>query len=248
MAIWPGPSRRWVFFEKNPRMIDGKRVLGVIPARGGSKGIPGKNIRPLGGKPLIAWTIEAGKRSAHLDRLVLSSDDDDIARVAEECGCEVPFRRPAELARDDTPGVEPPLHALAMLPGYDYVVLLQPTSPFRIAADIDACLEKCVAEKAPACVSVVEASQSPYWTYIMTVQGRLRPCVKDAPVFARRQDVPPAYVLNGAVYAAEAAYLNEKRSFLGEETVAHIMPRERSPDLDTMLDWQFAEFMMAETA
>lgn len=223
-------------------MIGGKKVLGVIPARGGSKGIPGKNIRILGGKPLIAWTIEAAKGSAYLDRLVLSSDSADIIRVAKEYECEAPFVRPAELARDDTPGVEVPLHALSMLPGYEYVVLLQPTSPLRSVADIDGCLEKCVAEKAPACVSVSEAAESPYWMYVIDGQGRLEPFAGKARTFVRRQDIPPAYLLNGAVYAAETPSLISTRSFITGDTVAFPMPRERSLDIDDELDWGFAEY------
>ena len=111
-------------------MIAGQRVLGVIPARGGSKRVPGKNVRKIRGKPLIAWAIEAAKKSRHIDRLILSSDDPAIIEAAKGCGCEVPFVRPAELAQDDTPGVAPVLHALAMLPGYDLVVLLQEKSPY----------------------------------------------------------------------------------------------------------------------
>nr|HPK54819.1 acylneuraminate cytidylyltransferase family protein [Smithellaceae bacterium] len=117
-------------------MIQGKTVLAIIPARGGSKGIPRKNITNLAGKPLIAWTIEEAKKSKYIDRLILSSEDNEIIQVAKEWGCEVPFIRPRELAEDDTLGIEPVLHALNTIKKkYDYVVLLQPTSPLRSVDD-----------------------------------------------------------------------------------------------------------------
>jgi N-acylneuraminate cytidylyltransferase len=143
-------------------MINGLKVLAIIPARGGSKGLLGKNIRPLGEKPLLAWTIETARQSRYIDRLVLSSEDAEIIRIARAWDCEVPFVRPAELSRDETPGILPILHALARLPGYDLVVKLQPTSPLRSADDIDACIERCSRSDVPACVSVVEPVQSPY--------------------------------------------------------------------------------------
>src|ERR1039458_650454 len=118
-------------------MINDKTVLGVVPARGGSKGVPRKNIRMAAGKPLIAWTIEKALKSQYIDRLVLSSEDLEIMEVALRYGCDVPFRRPVELASDDTPGIAPVLHVLEKLPGYSYVALLQPTSPSRAAEDID---------------------------------------------------------------------------------------------------------------
>ena len=113
-------------------MINGKKVLAIVPARGGSKSLSGKNIKLLAGKPLIAWTIDEAKRSEYIDRLILSSDDEDIINVARSaCDCDVPFVRPKELAQDDTPGIEPILHAINEIPGFDLVVKLQPTSPLR---------------------------------------------------------------------------------------------------------------------
>src|SRR5271157_3678171 len=142
-------------------MIQNQSVLALIPARGGSKGVPRKNLREIAGKPLIAWAIEAGRQSRYIDRLILSSEDPEIMAQARSWGCEVPFVRPAELARDDTPGMEPVLHALTALPEeYDYVVVLQPTSPLRLAEDIDGCLETCLRQEAPACVTVAEVDQS----------------------------------------------------------------------------------------
>lgn len=225
-------------------MIDGKQVLAVITARGGSKGVPGKNIRPLAGKPLIAWTIEAARGSAYIDRLVLSSDDAEIIRVAQAWGCEVPFVRPAELARDETPGIAPVLHAIAALPGYDYVVLLQPTSPLRTAEDIDGCLKMCLQSGAPVCVSVCESGDSPYWMYTVASDGRMSPLLKSGTEAVRRQELPKVYVLNGAVYVAECRWLSENKTFVTPAALAFMMPGERSLDIDEEVDLLCAEAVM----
>lgn len=218
-------------------MIEGRTVLGIIPARGGSKGIPHKNIVDLGGRPLLAWTIEAARASRHIDRLILSSDDPAIMAVAESLGCEVPFVRPAELATDTADGLAPVFHALEALPErWDYVVLLQPTSPLRLGEDIDACLRACAPGKAPSCVSVCEAAKSPYWMFFREADGRLTPALPGTNYTARRQDLPTAYVLNGAVYAASADWFQATRGFITPETVCHVMPAERSLDIDTPLD------------
>jgi CMP-N,N'-diacetyllegionaminic acid synthase len=224
-------------------LIQGKKVLGVIPARGGSKGVPGKNIRIVAGKPLIAWTIEAAKKSNYLDRVILSSDDPEIIRVAKEWNLEVPFVRPADLARDDTPGIEPVLHALAELPGFDYVVLLQPTSPLRTVEDIDRCIERCLKLKAPSCVSVTVPDKSPYLMYTLEGQN-LRPLLRHN-AYACRQDMPKVLALNGAVYVAQIDWLHEKKVFVSEETVACEMPKERSIDIDEEIDLKFIQNLLS---
>jgi CMP-N,N'-diacetyllegionaminic acid synthase len=223
-------------------MIASLSVLAVIPARGGSKGVTRKNIKLLAGRPMLAWTIQAALASQYLDRVVLSSEDQEIIDTARELGCEVPFRRPVELATDETPGIEPVLHALAQLPGHDLVVLLQPTSPLRRASDIDGCLEKLVATGAPACISVREATDHPYWCYQQGASERLLPFVNFPPnTFNRRQDLPRAFAVNGAVYVARVPWLLASHSFLTEETVGHEMPPECSLDLDTPEDFAIAE-------
>jgi CMP-N,N'-diacetyllegionaminic acid synthase len=224
-------------------MIGSKRVLAVIPARGGSKGVPRKNIRDLAGKPLLAWSVEAAKGSKYIDRVILSSEDEEIIAVAKEWGCDVPFVRPRELAADDTPGIDPVLHALEMLPGYGYVVLLQPTSPLRTADDIDFCIEQMLRADAPCCVTVTEPSKSPYWMYTLGRDNRMEQLIKTG-LATRRQDLPKAYALNGAVYVAETNWLKETKSFLAEGVVAHIMPLERSFDIDTELDLFLAEAIL----
>jgi len=221
-------------------------VLAVMPARGGSKGVSRKNIRPVAGRPLLAWTLDAARGSRYIDRAVLSSEDEEIMQVARDLGCEVPFRRPTELARDDTPGIDPVLHAIGVLPGYQVIVVLQPTSPLRLAADIDACLERLVATGAPACVSVREAIDHPYWCYGTDPHGRLHPFVTPSDgAYARRQQLPRALSLNGAVYVARTTWLLTSRNFLTAETVGVEMPLSRSLDIDTDADLGVAEASLA---
>ena len=225
-------------------MINDHSVLGVILARGGSKGLPRKNVRDLAGKPLIAWTIEAGHESEYLDRLILSSDDEEIMEVAEEYGCEVPFRRPAELAQDDTPSMDALLHAMDQVPEYDYVVLLQPTSPLRTSEDINATIKKCRESGAPACVTVTETEKPPEWMYTMNERERLEPVMKSDEMVTRRQEASTTYVISGAVYVAWTDWLRETRDFVTDRTRAHLMPEARSADVDTALDLAWCEFLL----
>jgi N-acylneuraminate cytidylyltransferase len=226
-------------------MIEGKTILAVITARGGSKGVPGKNIRVVAGKPLIVWTIEEAKKSKYIDRLILSSEDGGIIDVAKQHGCEAPFVRPEELAGDEVSGVAPLIHAIETLQErYDYTMLLQPTSPLRIAADIDGCVEYCMSRKAPSCVSVVESEKPPYWMYLLREDGTMKPFVDVKLKSVRRQDLPTVYVINGAVYLTQTETLVRERSFHPEGTVAYKMPAERSLDIDTKLDVILSECLL----
>ncbi len=226
-------------------MINGNRVLGVIPARGGSKGVPGKNIRHVGGKPLIAWTIEAGQTSKIIDRVVLSSDDLEIISVAQKHNCDVPFVREPQLAEDTTPTIDVVLDALDRCPAYEWVVLLQPTSPLRTSQDIDQAIERCVALNAPSCVSVCLAQESPYWMFTLDHNTHLAALLPDQAA-TRRQDLPPVYSLNGAIYVANAEWLKRERTFLASETVAYEMPVERSLDIDTEFDFLQLKFILGD--
>ncbi|MFF5996799.1 acylneuraminate cytidylyltransferase family protein [Lysinibacillus sp. KU-BSD001] len=219
------------------------RFLAVIPARGGSKGVPRKNIKLLAEKPLIAWTIEAAKKSKYITTTIVSTDDEEIYAVAKEYGAEVPFMRPAHLAADDTPGVAPILHAIEQCPGYDYVVVLQPTSPLRTTEDIDGAIEKILENELAFCVSVVEATQSPYWMYTFKEHGVMQPLI-DTPLVVRRQDLPKAYILNGAIYVAKVEELKKTKNFLTPTTIAYEMPEERSFDIDVERDFFVCEWMM----
>lgn len=221
------------------------KILAIIPARGGSKGVPRKNIRDLAGKPLIAWTIEEAKRSKYIDRLILSSEDDEIIEVAKQYGCEVPFKRPLELAQDDTPGIEPVLHAIEQCPGYDYVVLLQPTSPLRTAEDIDGCIEKLLNSDADFCVSVTEPDKSPYWMYTLENE-RLIPLLPQEEFVARRQELPKVYALNGAVYVGKQDALLKSKSFIMDSTLISVMNRKNSVDIDTELDFELCSYLKRE--
>ena len=226
-------------------MIDDHSVLAIIPARGGSKGVFRKNIRKLAEKPLIAWTIEEAKRSKYIDRLILSSDDEEIMRIAKQWGCEVPFKRPVHLAQDDTPGINPVLHALETLSEqYEYVVLLQPTSPLRIADDIDKCIEACVQNQASTCVSVSWASQHPFWMYEICDTGMIKPFIRRNEVINRRQDLSRVYILNGAVYVSRVDLLILDKSFISSSTIAYIMPRVRSFDIDEEIDFKLCECIL----
>ncbi len=212
-------------------------MLALITARGGSKGLPGKNIRPVHGRPLIDFTIAAALKADCVDRVVLSTDDEGIAKVARQHGCDVPFMRPAALAGDETSSIDVVLDALDRLPAFDLVILLQPTSPARSADDIDAACRLLIDTDAPACVSVTPADQSPYWMYRIGDGHRLNPLLT-ASTATRRQDLPAVHVLNGAVYVARCDWLRAQRSFVGEGTVAYPMPRERSIDIDTIEDFE----------
>lgn len=228
-------------------MIDGKKILAIIPARGGSKGLPRKNIRYLSGKPLIAWTIEEAKKSKYIDRLILSSDDKEIITIAKSLGCEVPFVRPPNLAEDDSPIINSVLHAIKLLPGYDYVYLLQPTSPLRSVIDIDGCIELCLLKCANSCVSVTEVKESPYWMYFLDTESKMRPLIDDKKNI-RRQELPKLYILNGAIYVAQCNWLLKNQTFITTETISYFMPIERSLDIDTILDLCFAEVIIASTS
>lgn len=218
-------------------MIEGLSVLAVVAARGGSKGVPGKNVLAVGGRPLIAWTAAAARASRYIDRLIVSSDDDAIIAAATAAGCEAPYKRQASLATDDATSIDVVVDALQRIGGHDIVMLLQPTSPLRNTQDIDGTLERLVTSGAPACVSVRPAQEHPYWTFRLGTGGHLvRFAEPEGELPLRRQDLPAAWCLNGAVYAARVEWFLRERSFLSADTAAHTMPAERSLDIDTPAD------------
>lgn len=219
-------------------------LLAIIPARGASKGIPRKNIKLLGDRPLICWTIDAAKGATCIDRIIVSTEDEEIASVAREFGVDVPFMRPAELAADNTPGIDPVIHAISQLPDYKWVLLLQPTSPLRSSEDINGIWQLCQERGASSAVAVCEVEKHPYWMYQCSDAWRLEPYIRGRPDVTRRQDLPPAYALNGALYLAKIDWLLEQQHFIGPETLGYMMPPERSVDLDTPQDWQWVEFLI----
>ena len=227
-------------------MIGRNKILAIIPARGGSKGLPRKNVLDLDGKPMIAWSIEAAAGSQFIDRCIVSTDDAEIAEVARRHGADVPFMRPDQYACDESTTLDVALHALDELPGHDLVVILQPTSPLRTAYDIDQTIEAIVARQAPSAVSVYEPAKSPYWAYRTDDDGRLIGLLDQELASKRRQELPAAYVLNGAVYVARVDWLRDKLRFVTDETVAHVMPAERSLDVDTAFDLKLVAFYLHE--
>lgn len=214
-----------------------RRLLGLIVARGGSKGLPGKNLLPVAGRPLLHWTIDAGLSSKVISRLVISTDDEKIAEAASRAGCEVPFMRPPELATDTARSMDVVRHALQELPGFQHVVLLQPTSPLRAAVDIDEAYQKLLDSGASTCVSLCSADESPYHMYTLTNFGTVSPVIRNTDLSLRRQELPNTFVLNGAIYIGACAHITGGGDFLDDETVAHIMPRSRSLDIDTAEDF-----------
>lgn len=218
-------------------MISDQRVLAVVTARGGSKGVPGKNILPIGGTTLLRMTIDAARASRHIDRLVLSSDDPAIMQVALNAGCDVPFRRADSLASDVASSTDVVADALERLPGYSIVVLLQPTSPLRTGSDIDAALALLIRSGAPTCASIRAAQEHPYLTFQCDAVGQLVPFARHAEgETLRRQELPPAWCLNGAVYVANVEWFLRERTFLSPQTVGYVMPADRSMDIDTWAD------------
>ena len=226
-------------------MIFKKKVLGIITARGGSKGLPNKNILNLHGRPLIYWTIAAAKQSRYIDRLILSTDSEAIISLAQKYGCDVPFKRDSNLALDETASMTVVMDALERCSGYDCVVLLQPTSPLRTVEDIDGAIETMIEAKAPACVTLCEASESPSWMYKMNHQSQLKSISNAVPV-SRRQELERLFVINGAVYVANIEWLRKSLSFIADETVGYVMSREKSIDIDCKLDFLLAEVLMGQ--
>jgi len=224
-------------------------ILAIIPARGGSRGIPRKNVRLLCGKPLIAYTIEVALSSKLVNRVVVSTEDKEIADISKEHGAEV-ISRPPELAQDDTPSLPVFQHAIKHMEEMeDYrpeiIVVLQPTSPLRIAEDIDRAIEEFLEAKYDSVVSVCEVEHPPQWMYTLAGE-RLKPLIKGGKKVVQRQDASKVYRLNGAVYVYSRDTAMKENRVPGRDTKAYIMPLERSIDIDTELDFKLAELLMSE--
>lgn len=230
-------------------MINGKRVLGLILARGGSKGLPGKNLRPLRGKPLLGWTVDAAKQSSLLDALILSTDAEDIAAAGRAMGAETPFMRPAHLASDTATSIDAIAHAVQSLVEagrrFDYLVLMEPTSPLRETADIDAAITKLDTTGAEAVVSVARAeSVHPAFMYFKTDNDYLQPVIPATDRAPRRQDVAPVFFLEGTVYAAQIESLLRRKSFYHDATLGLEVPKWKSPEIDDEVDLLYVEAIM----
>lgn len=229
------------------------RVLGLIPARGGSKGIHRKNVRLLGGKPLLQYTAEVAIAAKRLDRLILSTDDESCARVGETCGLEIPFRRPPELAQHDTPMLPVVQHALDALETagdrFDAVCLLQPTHPFRLPEDIDGCIALLDESGCDSVVTIlpVPAAYSPHWSYYREEGGQLKLCTGERNPIARRQDLPPTFHREGSVYVTRRDVLVEGNSLYGDRMMGYLVDDSHTRiDLDDLEDWAMAERLVAQ--
>jgi CMP-N,N'-diacetyllegionaminic acid synthase len=224
-------------------VIQQKKILAVIPARGGSKGLPGKNLKKIFGKSLLQITKDAASNSKYIDQIILSSDDQGILEEAKKIGLNAPFIRPAELATDSANGIDVIIHAIEKSAvGFDYVIMLQPTSPLRSSVDIDAAIELCLARGAESCVSVTPASKSPLWMFSINADGNMEPALGHWDISKNRQALPTYYALNGAVYISSIAAFLKHRSFIHRGTIAYSMPVERSVDVDTELDLILCEY------
>lgn len=232
-------------------MIDGKRVLAIVPARKGSKGLPLKNIRPFAGKPLLAWPIAAARAAAHVDRVIISTDDRGFADIAVEHGADAPFLRPAELASDTAPSLGFILHALDTLEAdgdvYDYVVLLEPTSPLTESSDVDAALRQMVEAGADAIVGVSRHEAThPAFAVRRGGDGSITPyasvAFKDMP---RRQDIEPLFSLDGTVYISSVEGLRREQGFCHGRTLGYESERYKAQEIDDLVDFICVEAIAA---
>lgn len=226
------------------------RILGIVPARGGSKGVRRKNIRPLGGKPLLCYTAEAALASRSIAMTVLSTEDEEIAELGRVCGLHVPFLRPPELSKDDTPTLPVVVHALNWMERagekFDAVCLLQPTSPFRASDTIDACVDMLIQTQADSIVTVrlVPTEYNPHWVFKIDSTGQLRLFMKDANVITRRQALPPAYFRDGSIYLTRRNVILEDQSLYGQVSMGFIQNDEQHVNIDTLEDWERAEAIL----
>lgn len=228
----------------------GKKILAIIPARGGSKGVPRKNIKEICGKPLISYTIEAAKRSKYIDRVIVSTDDIEIETVSKNYGAEVPFLRPNELAGDNSPTIDCVIDVIKRLKideGYfpDYIALLQCTSPLRDENHINEAVEELMNSKMDGIVSINEVENNPYWTNVIN-NGRLEYFLEEGKKITRRQDLPKIYAMNGAIYIISTEVLIKEKTFEPDNICGYIMNSTESVDIDELLDFKIAELIMSE--
>lgn len=218
------------------------KILGLVNARGGSKGVPGKNIKLLGGRPLIAWSIAAGLGSRHLSKVVVSTDSEAIAEAARAAGAEVPFMRPAELATDTARQIDAIIHAVGFVEArdgrYDYVCLLQPTCPLRSSADVDGALDLLLSTGADSVVTVTDVGgRHPMTLYRKGKDGVLSPYLASDGAGVLRQDFEELYWRTGGVYAMKRDVVMERRSLYGQDIRGYAVPEERCFNIDSPFDW-----------
>jgi N-acylneuraminate cytidylyltransferase/CMP-N,N'-diacetyllegionaminic acid synthase len=232
-------------------MYKDKKILAVIPARGGSKGLPRKNIKLFLDRPLIAWTIEATKASKYIDKTIVSTDDQNIAKVSRRYGAEIPFLRPKRLSRDSSSSEDVAIHSIEYFRNkgidFDILILLQPTSPLRKHVDIDNAIKTLFRKKAKAVVSVNEAVHTPLWTNTLPLDGCMKSFLSSKVINKNRQSLPKYFQLNGAIFISFIDNFIRKRSFYVNRTFAYIMPKERSVDIDDIIDFKLAEILLRDS-
>ncbi|MGK0255268.1 MAG: CMP-N,N'-diacetyllegionaminic acid synthase [Mariniflexile sp.] len=232
-------------------MLNGKRVLAIIPARVGSKRLPNKNIMDLCGKPLIAYTIEAALKSDFIDKVIVSTDCDEISEISKKYGADVPFIRPGHLGADTSTTMDVVMHAVDKVKqihdDFDFIVLLQPTSPLRNFCNINQAVELMSTLEVNSIVSVCECEHSPLWSNTLPKNNSMKGFLNESITNKRSQDLPTFYRLNGAIYISEIEHLKKYGSFLTKDTFAYLMDRDRSVDIDDIRDFQLAEIIMSDT-
>ncbi|MBI2064465.1 MAG: acylneuraminate cytidylyltransferase family protein [Candidatus Yanofskybacteria bacterium] len=232
-------------------MYKNKKILAVITARGGSKGVQRKNIKPLNGHPLISYVINTAKGSKLIDQVIVSTEDKEIAEIAKKYGAMVPFMRPLELASDTAKSLDVLLHAVKYLEQVnkykaDIIVLIQPTTPLSITQDIDDCIKKLVDTRSNSCTTVAEVVERPEYMYSIK-NNKAVAYVKNRDPEARRQDLSKLYISNGAAFAVKRNILVNKNMLVDEGNhTAVIMPRERSVDINEPLDFKIIEALLAK--
>jgi len=229
--------------------VESNSILAVIPARGGSKGLPRKNVLPLAGKPLIAWSIELALMADAISRVVVTTDDAEIAQVARDYGAEVPFIRPPELASDQASGTDVLIHALRESERiyneeYKWVLLLQPTSPLRSLEDIQDAIHLSLDDQVDAVIGIKEVSEFPQWMKRQNQNGDIVDYLDGVAKVANRQELDVPYIVNGAIYLIRASMLKESGDFYSGVTKGFRMPKDRSVDIDDELDFMMAELLL----
>lgn len=229
------------------------RVLAVVAARGGSKGLPGKNIRPLAGRPLVAWSVAAALGAECVSRVIVSTDDDRIADAARAAGADVPFMRPAHLAIDTASSMDVVFHALDTLEAegqrFDYILLLEPTSPLTEASDVDAAFAALLAagQGADAIIGVSEVGAThPEYDVVRSPEGLIKPFqLTSFSQLRRRQEIPSLYFLDGSLYLSRVEALRERGSFCHDRTLGYVMPKWKSFEVDDLVDFICIEALLA---
>jgi hypothetical protein len=227
-------------------MYNNKKILAIIPARGGSKGLPGKNIKPLCGKPLIGWTIEQAQSSKYIDEIFVSTDSNEIAAVAEDFGIKVPFLRPTELATDTSPSSAFVLHTIGYYRNkgqeFDYILLLEPTSPLRDITDINIAIEQLLnhdTAKSIVGVSKVEATH-PAFLVDISKEGLLKPYLKEMKTL-RRQELSDLYFFEGSLYLSDIEFYIKEQTFYHDLTLPYVVPKYKAYEIDDIVDFYIVE-------